>query len=297
MPYNKNPFLPKVRGQAVNLVKIEGWSMRRVAKHFGVEPSTVSRWVAQAPTVGRVIEIPTRSSRPRHHPKELSRAVIEEIVARRLARKRCAKVIHGELARVGIIVSLSSVKRVLHRRGLIRPKSPWKKYHQSGERPLIEAPGSLVEMDSVHLWIARERRTYLVTLIDVWSRWAHVRAFKRLTTHAALKTAREAMNLATFSFTCIQSDHGPEFTKYFTTMIGVDGIRPRHSRVRQPNDNAHIERFNRTIQDDLRSEIRRYKTNVSQLNLVLTDYLHYYNAERLHLGLNLKTPEEVLRSY
>lgn len=125
---------------------------------------------------------------------------------------------------------------------------------------------------------------------------AHVRAFPKLTAHAALRTAREALALATFSLACIPSDHGPEFTKYFTTMIGAKGVQHRHSRVRQPNDNAHIERFNRTIQDDLQPEFRQYRTNVPKPNLILMDYLHYYNTERLHLGLNLKTPEEVLRS-
>lgn len=271
--------------------------MRKVARHFGVEPSTISRWCAQAPKDGRLYELPTRSSRPQTSPRAIDERIVHRIVEIRLARRRCAVAIHGQLEREGYEVSLSTVRRTLERRHLIRPRSPWKQYHQSGERPPVEAPGSLVEMDSVHLWVSRYRRTYLVTLLDVWSRWAHARAFRKLTTHAALKTAREAMSLATFSFACIQSDHGPEFTKYFTTMIGTHGVRHRHSRVRKPNDNAHVERFNRTVQDDLRTEINRYKTNIPRLNLILMDYLHYYNTDRLHLGLNLRTPEEVLRSY
>lgn len=297
MPYNNNPFLPKVRGQAVNLVKIEGWSMRRVAQHVGVEPSTVSRWVGQAPKIGRTLSLPTRSSRPHHHPKELSSAVVAAIVARRLAHQRCAQVIHGELQRAGIVVSLSSVKRTLHRRHLIRPKSPWKKYHQSGERPLVKAPGSLVEMDSVHLWVSRHARTYIVTLIDVWSRWAYARAFLRLSTQSSLATVWRAGQAAPFIFQTVQTDHGPEFTKHFTVMMASKGIRHRHSRVRQPNDNAHVERFNRTIQDELKSDLQRYRTNMIMLNRSISDYLAYYNDQRLHLGLGLKTPREVLRSY
>lgn len=295
MPYSKNPYLPKVRAHAVTLVRRDRKSIRETARYLGVEPSTVCRWLRRAPASGLVYEIPTRSSRPHESPRAIEERTVDRIVALRRPRGRCAVAIHGHLRREGYNVSLSTVKRTLHRRGLIRPRSPWKKYHQSGERPWVEAAGSLVEMDSVHLWVHRDRRTYLVTLIDVWSRWAHVRAFRKLTTHAALTTAREAMTLATFPFVCIQSDHGPEFTNYFTTMIGTHGVRHRHSRVRQPNDNAHIERFNRTVQDDLEPELRRYRTNISKLNLVLTDYLRYYNTERLHLGLNLKTPEEVLR--
>jgi len=35
MPYSKNPYLPKVRMEAVNLV-YQGWSTRKVARHFGL---------------------------------------------------------------------------------------------------------------------------------------------------------------------------------------------------------------------------------------------------------------------
>ncbi len=59
--------------------------------------------------------------------------------------------------------------------------------------------------------------------------------------------AQESMS---FSFTTIQSDNGPEFQRYFHDMLAVKGIALRHSRVRQSNDDAHIERFNRTIQEE-----------------------------------------------
>lgn len=64
----------------------------------------------------------------------------------------------------------------------------------------------------------------------------------------------------------------------------------RHSRVRQANDNAHVERFNRTVQEEcfyhLPQELALYRA--------LQRYLPYYNTERLHLGLNLKTPAQVV---
>ena len=49
-----------------------------------------------------------------------------------------------------------------------------------------------------------------------------------------------------FEIDCIQSDNGPEFGRYLTLNAGV---RHRKIRKRKPNDNAHIEKFNRTIQD------------------------------------------------
>ena len=45
MPYTTNPKMPKLRAKAVNLVILEGWSIRQVARHFGFNPSTISKWV------------------------------------------------------------------------------------------------------------------------------------------------------------------------------------------------------------------------------------------------------------
>ena len=36
MPYTTNPHLPRVRRDAVQLVKYRGWSMRKTARYFGV---------------------------------------------------------------------------------------------------------------------------------------------------------------------------------------------------------------------------------------------------------------------
>ena len=44
MAYTSNPHMPKVRKDAVTLVKQEHWSMRKVALRYGVQPSTISRW-------------------------------------------------------------------------------------------------------------------------------------------------------------------------------------------------------------------------------------------------------------
>ncbi|MBK6698372.1 MAG: hypothetical protein IPG55_00435 [Saprospiraceae bacterium] len=37
------------------------------------------------------------------------------------------------------------------------------------------------------------------------------------------------------------------------------------------------------------------RTNVKDINCALKKYLRYYNYERLHLGLNLKTPSQFIR--
>lgn len=87
----------------------------------------------------------------------------------------------------------------------------------------------------------------------------------------------------------LQSDHGSEFSMWFTEHIKKQGVAHRHSRVRKPSDNGHIERFNRTLQDEC---LRGLPRTIGAYKRALPEYIHYYNAERLHLGLNLKTPLE-----
>jgi transposase len=95
MPYTINPHVPKVRRDAVNLVKYRGWSMRKVALRYGVEPSTVSRW-CKLPFATGFHELPTRSSRPKTSPNALKKEIIEKIIEKKVGRRRCGQVIHEE---------------------------------------------------------------------------------------------------------------------------------------------------------------------------------------------------------
>lgn len=293
MPYTTNPQLPKVRMQAVMLIR-RGWSTRAVARHLGFNQSTIVKWLKRAPRDGRET-IPTRSARPQHHPRALPREVTEQIVAVRLKRRRCAEVIHEELRQHGLVVSLSSVKRILDRCGLTKKRSPWQRYHPPMARPVAEKPGDLVELDTIHVVPRNGERFYVYTLIDVYSRWAWAKATERINTHRSARFVREAQCQAPFSFGTLQSDHGSEFSAWFTEHVGKQAIVHRHSRVRRPNDNGHLERFNRTIQEECR--FRFLEQSVPAYQRAITGYLPYYNGERLHLGLNLKTPLQVMPSY
>lgn len=113
----------------------------------------------------------------------------------------------------------------------------------------------------------------------------------RINTHESLKFVLEAKQKAPFWFRVLQSDHGSEFSNWFTENIGVLGILYRHSRVRQSNDNAHIERFNRTIQEECLDAISQFP---EEFNDAIKRYLPYYNNERLHLGINMLTPAQVV---
>jgi transposase InsO family protein len=286
MAYTQNPHLPKVRREAAQMV-YKGCTPTEVGRRFGVGSSTICKWVKKAKIYG-YHPIPTLSSRPKHHPKQLDATVIDRIVDIRLEHNRCSEVVHEALKQEGIMVSLSSVKRTLERNVLIKKKSLWKRYHPPVERPYPLKPGDLVEMDTIHLMTGPKTRSYVFTLIDVHSRWVYAKAYEKINGKKSVMFLKEAERHASFRFTTIQTDHGSEFGSWFVSQIEK---RHRYTRIGKPNDNAHIERLNRTIQEEC---LDRCERKVLVLNKALRAYLSYYNNDRLHLGIKLKTPRQIL---
>lgn len=291
MAYTINPKIPHLRMEAVKKIKKDGWSVRKTARYYGYTPGAISKWLKKAPDDFRHT-IPTKSSRPHSHPASLSEEKVRAIVKVRLEHNKCAEVVHKQLENSGMDISLSSVKRTLARTNLIRHRSPWKKWHYSLPRPRAEKPGDLLQIDTVHFVTSSGKRFYVYTIIDLYSRWAYAEVVQKISAGNSVLFLRNARKHATFNFVMVQSDNGPEFTQWFTSGIARIKIAHRHSRIRKCNDNAHIERFNRTIQEECFGVEKpvSYDRYLSLIN----DYLKYYNSSRLHLGLGLKTPVQMI---
>jgi transposase InsO family protein len=245
------------------------------------------KWVKASRVLGDV-PIPTQSSRPKTFRKPTNLHIEKMIVDMRIQTKRCTEAIYEQLKRDGVKVSVSTVHRTLDRWRLLKKKSPYWRYHPPVERPQALKPGDLVEMDSIHLMTGPKTRIYVIVLIDTYSRWAHAKCFKKMNAATSAIFLREATYRAPFVFDMIQTDHGPEFGQWFVRCVKRNH---RYTRIGKPNDNAHIERFNRTLQEEC---LDRVDHDVRKINRVLKKYLSYYNNQRLHLGINAMTPMEMV---
>ena len=281
--------MPRIRREAARLIH-RGWSARKVGRYLGFHHTAVMEWHRKAKKIGDH-PIPTKSSRPKSHPKQLSKEIVDKIVKKRLEHGRYAEAVHRELLNDGIQVSLSSVKRTLERRHLIKKRSPWKRFHPHQDRPYPLKSGDLVQIDTIHRMIDDKKRLYVFVLIDVFSRWTYARAYERMNGRKSLRFVEEAQRHAPFQFSMLQSDHGPEFSNWFVARIRKNH---RYTRIGKPNDNSHIERFNRTIQEECLDKI---PNDVSKINCALKKYLRYYNYERVHGGINYQIPMQVVPSY
>src|SRR3989339_432180 len=285
MSYTKNPYLPCLRRDVCLFVRYHG--VRKASRKFGILPGTISKWWKRYQISGHT-PILTRSSRPHHHPKELLEEVVRKIVEVRLKHNRTSEVVHQELLNQGIKVSLNSVRRTIDRHGLMKKRSPWKRYHPHVNRPYPLESGDLVQVDTIHRMIDEKKRLYVFVLLDVFSRWSYAKAYERMNARTSVDFVSEAQRVAGFHFKMLQSDHGPEFGKWFVERIKRSH---RYTRIGKPNDNAHIERFNRTLQEEC---LDKLPNDVERINGALGEYLRYYNYQRLHLGISLRAPIQLI---
>jgi transposase InsO family protein len=287
MPYTSNPYAPKARKIAIITLKKEGLTCSEMARRMGVHRSTIGRWLARD-THHYLIPIETKPSRPKFHPRTLDPSVVKRIVELRIELKRSAPVLHEHLITEGVVVSLSSVERTLRRLKLTRKKKQ-ASYYQPISRPKAEKPGDLVHVDTIHFIKPNQRRFYIYAVIDLYSRYAGAWYSPKIGQKISLKVVREAQKRFGFKFKTVQTDNGPEFKDGFAIELARRYIKVRHSRVRRPNDNAHVERFVRTLQEEaLDGRIPSERG----LQRRLDTYLDYYNNLRLHFGLQLQTPTE-----
>lgn len=293
MPYTSSPYAAKARFEAAKLVVKDGLKASVVARMVGVHRSTIGKWVSRFPGRERKLNqyghfISTLSSAPNHHPKQTSEQVIERIIQLREKLKgRCAPVIQAHLISEGYKISIRTVGRVLKREGLIRKKKLSRFLKSNYPKVEAKLPGDLVQMDTIHVMRKDSSRYYLFCLIDLYSRLAYVEYHTNLKQSTSYTVVKNAQKYLKFNFKMIQTDHGPEFGNGFSYQLQKSSIKLRHSRIRKPNDNAHIERFNRTIQEECFDSLPPKEKTIRK---DLKNYLEYYNNDRLHLSLNLMTP-------
>lgn len=93
-----------------------------------------------------------------------------------------------------------------------------------------------------------------------------------------------------FKITRVQTDNGHEFLKHFATACENEGLTHFFNYPRHPQSNAHLERFNRTIQEQFAYWNIDSIDDPATFNRLLMHYLIWYNVERLHRAIGKVPP-------
>lgn len=200
--------------------------------------------------------------------------------------------------------SPSGVYKIITRAGLNRltPKM------EKSKRKIIKTKmGELGHIDchylSKSIIIGETKRRYLVCVIDAYSRIAWAEVVEDIKSLTVMFSVLRSLNMLSeeykIKFEEVLTDNGPEFGNRnsskkeehpFERMLIEMGIKHRYTRPYRPQTNGKVERFWRTIEDDLLRETTF--ESVEELKEELLQYLFYYNHERPHQGINGKNPVE-----
>ena len=202
--------------------------------------------------------------------------------------------------------SPSGIYYICRRHRLNRLTPPMK---EAKRRIVKEKAGELGHIDSHHLsadLIANApQRRYLVCVIDHFSSvaWAEiVNDIQSLTVmFATMRCFNWIDSRYGIQFEEVLTDNGPEFgprgskkkaSHPFERMLMEMGITHRYTRPYRPQTNGKVERFWRTLNEDLINGA--YFESIDDFEKELMEYLLYYNQERPHQGMKGKTPVEQL---
>lgn len=322
MSYCTGKNIEIARGKAIKMLVLEKKPVGIIADRFGVHRSTIWRWYQKWKNINSHIQftnavrrqylgvspykyeickwkIESESSSPKH-PHTLAEDLVQLVLDVRDQIKRCAEVVWHYINEILCInISLSSVRRILKRHHrMAKPKYHRNREYKGIPRPKILSPGDLIEIDTIHLFnpISKQKR-YIYTVVDLYTRMAYARVYKELKPIHSLNTILDAEQYFGFSFKMVQSDNGLEFARYFEERLETRGIQIRHTRLGRPNDNAHIERFNRTIQEECTGNYYLETESLKTMDDKILSYIDFYNYKRIHLGISYRTPSEMLHRF
>ena len=131
-------------------------------------------------------------------------------------------------------------------------------------------------------------------VIDIFSRYKEAVILNQLDQDGSILAIFEIIPKLPFKPIFIQTDNGLEFQEKFHQILTNMGIKHHYVHKETPNENAIIERSFRTDEDEFFFRLEKAPQHYDELKEWFAEYLHEYNHERPHLGIDLKTPYEVV---
>ena len=261
------------------------WPVRRTLQALEIPLSSFYRW---------------RRVEAWHHPRPRSPAgsMYELLDSERQAildyALKHAEVRHRELAwrmlDEGVCsVSASSVYRVLREANLVCRWKPKARVKGEGRDGQTTRPDQLWQTDIKYIRVGL-RNYYLLSFMDIYSRYI---------VHHQLLTCMDGLSVSTEAAAAletldgiarpdIQSDHGSGFiAREFAETLRESGVTHKKIRPHTPTDNAEIERYHRTIGEQIDQHDLE---NVTHAKAVIAKVIDRYNHVRLHSSLYFLRP-------
>jgi transposase InsO family protein len=314
VPHRNAPLAETGRLRLARCIVDQGWPIARAAERFQVSRPTATRWARRYLELGPAGMV-DRSSRPHRSPRRTPQPVVRKIVHLRW-KQRLGPVAIAD--RVGL--APSTVHRILVS---CRINRLWHVDRATGEpirRYEAGRPGELVHVDikklgnipdgggwrvlgkaqgianhQAHRGRPRHRHgqtnlgyCYVHSAVDSRTRLAYSEALDDETAATAIAfLARATSYFAGHGISAIErvlTDNGSAYVSHaWRDHLAAHGIKHSRTRVRRPQTNGKVERFNRTLLEEWAYR-RLYRSEQARRN-ALTPWLHHYNHHRPHTSI------------
>jgi putative transposase len=275
------------------------------ASYFGIAPKTFHKWKKRFnPHIIQSLEEQSRT------PKKKRIWEVTNIQEKRIIDLRNRYLKYGK-KKLKVLyfqdyhesVSTWKIERVIRKHNLYPDLSEHKKrirkmqkrkfkprlrIHEFRTQPF---KGTLWHTDSIILWWYGTRRV-IFTAIEDKTKLGYARIYKTNSSRKAVDFLKRLIYLSDGDINIIHSDNGSEFAGEFEKACIKLDITQIYSRVRTPNDNPCLERFNRTLQEEWLELSEVGLDEIAEGNIDLSVWLIEYNSHRPHESLDYLTPLE-----
>jgi putative transposase len=284
----------------------EKYGTEAVKEAFGISRPTLFRWQKELKAgLGKLEALNKRSTAPKTRRKRtIPEAVESFILQERANNPRLSKDKLSAMMKIEKVASFSpsTVGRMisdLKFQGKLPKHSKLSVSGKTGRvieraykpRKKLRRPKGyrVLEADTVVRFVDGVKR-YILTGIDIEKRTAFAAAY---TNHGSKSAADFLIKTRYVLPLCpkdVQTDNGSEFALHFHQAVKKTGLH-FNTHPRSPKENAHVERFNRSLNEEFliyhRSLLR---DDVPEFNKKLIDWLIWYNTRRPHYALHMLSP-------
>jgi transposase InsO family protein len=198
-----------------------------------------------------------------------------------------------------LLINKKKVYRLMSKHGLLNSRPVRSTISKQWIKELVPNPRlplTHLEFDIKYMHIHGSRRNaMMLTVLNVKSRfnvgWLLQWSIKKEDVVALFHDIQ--LTMPTVSKITVRSDNGSQFVSHLVREhFKTQGIEHEFTRPATPEQNAHIESYHSIVE---RVICRQYTfTDLRHANNVLTQWVLFYNHERIHSGVGYTSPAEYL---
>jgi transposase len=279
--------------------KNHGENISLTARHFGLTRFTVRSWSKKFKSLG-VVGLKDKSHRPKNLRKPTTpiETFIEVVNVRKTYPAWSKYKIQKILANKGVLVSVSTVGRILKRRGLIGKKVSRKRKKAAlyprarfpkGMR--ILRPGDMVQLDTKHVNLTGGRKIYQFTAIDVLTKQRSLKYYSSNSSRNGAEFLKCCLAKFPFKVRSIQTDNGAEFLKEFEKLCANLKLTHYFTYPRNPKQNSYVEISHGADEREFYQQGNTFQ-DMSIMQKKLNEWEYVWNNVRPHAALNYSTPRQ-----